>query len=223
MAWWVLSTAVYPIQVEPSSTAMNSTNIGRETVFRIQNEEALFGSKRSTPGMRQAWELAARSRPRLMAQAVRVCRNTSDAEDLVQETLLRFARAFGDVEPLPNSKLCEAWLVTTLTRLFYDQCRRRKAQSYGAAALGMSVGAVVEQEPASRPVFEAITDEQFAQALHALSPRLRATIELHAAGKRYRDIARILDIPTGTVAKRLYDARARLYALLLPLAGVGLL
>jgi len=73
---------------------------------------------------------------------------------------------------------------------------------------------MVETGPASQPLSESITDEQFAQALHALSPRLRAAIELHAAGKRYRDIARILGIPIGTVAKRLHDARIRLYALL---------
>ena len=156
-----------------------------------------------------------------MAQAMRVCRNASDAEDLVQETLLRFLGAFGKIEILPSSKLCEAWLSTTLTHLFYDQCRRRKAQAYGAADPSMGMEVAVEQEPASQPVCETITDEQFAQALHALSPRLRATIELHAAGKKYRDIACTLGISMGTVAKRLHDARARLHALLLLHAGAG--
>ncbi len=199
---------------------MNSTNANTEGVFLIQNEGSLLGPESKAPGMRRAWELAAQSRSRLMAQAMRVCRNESDAEDLVQETLLRFLGAFGEIEALPNHKLCEAWLVTTLTHLFYDQCRRKRAQAYGAADPSMGVGTVVEQEPASQRVSEAISDEQFAQALHALSPRLRATIELHAAGKKYRDIARILGIPMGTVAKRLHDARTRLHALLLQFARV---
>lgn len=198
---------------------MNSPNTGTERVFRIQQAGSLFEPKSRAAGMRQAWELGERSRPRLMAQAMRVCRNESDAEDLVQETLLRFASAFTRVGTLPSGKLCEAWLVTTLTHLFYDQCRRRKAQAYGAVDSSQGVAAVVEQEPAAQPVYEAITDEQFAHALDSLSSKLRATIELHAAGKKYREIARILGIPMGTVAKRLHDARARLHALLLPHAG----
>jgi RNA polymerase sigma-70 factor (ECF subfamily) len=112
-------------------------------------------------------------------------------------------------------------LVTTLTHLFYDQCRKKRVQAQGTADPSLSQAAEVEQEPVSQLVYETITDEQFAQALQALSPKLRATFELHAAGKKYRDIARMLGIQMGTVAKRLHDARAKLHALLLPYAGAG--
>jgi RNA polymerase sigma-70 factor (ECF subfamily) len=200
---------------------MNSTSTSRESASSASNEESLVTPKSRAPGKREAWEFAAQRRDWLCAQARNVCRNGSDAEDLVQETLLKFLRAFEKLESLPSSKICEAWLVTTLTHLFYEQCRKRKVEARGAAEPSLSHEAVIEQEPVSQLVCETITDEQFAQALQALSPKLRATFELHAAGKKYRDIARMLGIQMGTVAKRLHDARARLHALLLPHSGAG--
>jgi RNA polymerase sigma-70 factor (ECF subfamily) len=135
----------------------------------------------------------------------------------VQDTLLRFIQTFGQLEALPQERSCEAWLVTTLTHLFYDQCRKRRVQAQGAQDPHLSNEAVVEapHEPASRPVYDSLTDEQFSQALEKLSPKMRATFELHAAGKKYQDIASSLGIPVGTVSKRLHDARARLREFLL--------
>ncbi|MDY7228722.1 RNA polymerase sigma factor [Hyalangium rubrum] len=161
-----------------------------------------------------AGEFATKRRKWLLLQARNVCRNESDAEDLVQESLLRFIQVFGKMNALPEDRICESWLVTTLNNLFFDQCRRRKVQANGAKDPTLSDEALVVQEPAAQPVYDAVTDEQFAKALQALSPKIRATFELHAAGKKYQDISRSLDIPIGTVAKRLHDARAKLRELL---------
>jgi len=163
----------------------------------------------------RAGEFATQHRAWLLAQANNLCRNATDAEDLVQEVLLRFIQNFGQVESLPNERSCEAWLVTTLTHLFYDQCRRRRVQAQGAQDPHLNNEIVEVHEPASRPVYDTLTDEQFAQALQTLSPKMRATFELHASGKKYQDIARSLGIPVGTVSKRLHDARARLREFLL--------
>ena len=162
----------------------------------------------------QAGAFAMRQRDWLLGQARLMCRNETDAEDLVQEAILRFIQAFDTVETLPGERTCASWLITTLTNLFYDQCRRRRVQANGAKDPLLSEEPVVEHEPSAPTVYDTITDEQFAQALHALSPKMRATFELHAAGKKYQDIARSLDIPVGTVSKRLHDARAKLRELL---------
>jgi RNA polymerase sigma factor (sigma-70 family) len=74
----------------------------------------------------------------------------------------------------------------------------------------LSEEAVVEPELPAPKAADAITNEQFAQALQKLSPKVRTTFEMHAAGKKYQDIAHSLGVPVGTVAKRLYDARAKL-------------
>ncbi|QRN96793.1 RNA polymerase sigma factor [Archangium violaceum] len=163
----------------------------------------------------RAGEFATRYRAWLLAQAHNLCRNATDAEDLVQDALLRFIQTFGQLEALPNERSCEAWLVTTLTHLFYDQCRRRRVQAQGAKDPHLSNEVVVEHEPDARPVYDTLTDAQFSEALQTLSPKIRATFELHASGKKYQDIARSLGIPVGTVSKRLHDARARLREFLL--------
>ena len=166
-------------------------------------------------GHRAAGEFATQRRRWLVVQARNVCRDASDAEDLVQEALLRFIQSFEGLESLPSARACEAWLVTTLTNLFYDQCRKRKVQAQGAQDPRLSEEAVVTLEPPSREAYDDITDELFAQALSTLSPKIRATFELHAKGKKYQDIAQALGIPVGTVAKRLYDAREKLRDFLL--------
>lgn len=159
---------------------------------------------------------AVRYRPWLVVQARNVCGDVNDAEDLAQESLLRFLQAFQKAEGPPHGQACEAWLLTTLTRLFYDQCRRRKVRAHWARDPHLQRERTEEPEPAASAGHDALTDEQFAQALRGLSPKLRATYELHAAGQKYQDIARSLGLPVGTVSKRLHDARAKLHELLRP-------
>ncbi len=159
---------------------------------------------------------AVRYRSWLVAQARNVCGDVNDAEDLAQEVLLRFLQAFEKAEVPPNGYACETWLSTTLTRLFYDQCRRRKVRAHWAKDPHLRREFTEEPESSARPAYDVLTNEQFAQALSGLSPKLRTTFELHAAGKKYQDIARSLGLPVGTVSKRLHDARARLHKLLQP-------
>jgi RNA polymerase sigma-70 factor (ECF subfamily) len=153
----------------------------------------------------------ARRRSWLMAQATKLCRSASDAEDLVQETSLRFIQRYAELMSPQSDRSCEAWLATTLTHLFYDQCRRRKVQAQGVQDPHLLEEALVTPEPPSPEVYDTLTAAQFAEALEqALSPKIRATFMLHAAGMPYQDISRSQGIPVGTVAKRLHDARAKL-------------
>lgn len=159
------------------------------------------------------WAFTTQRRSWLLAHAKGVCRNGSDAEDLVQESILRFVQFFEKVPVAPNEKSCEAWLVRALTNLFYDQCRKRKVQEHGARELSLG-GEAEAPQPAAQPAFDSITDEHFSQALQSLGPKVRETYALHAAGMKYQDISRKLDVPIGTVAKRLHDAREKLRELL---------
>jgi RNA polymerase sigma-70 factor (ECF subfamily) len=161
-------------------------------------------------------ELVIKLRPWLLAQAKNLCRNASDADDLVQESFLRLYRNFEHVAQRPSEAECAKWLITTLTHLFYDQCRRQRVRGEGTNTPVSSEEIAVAAESDSRPIYDTITDEQFAQAIETLSPKVRTTFELHAQGQKYQDIARALDVPVGTVAKRLHDARAKLRAFLLP-------
>lgn len=150
----------------------------------------------------------------LLAQAMKVCRNASDAEDLVQDAILRFIQTFEKVDALPDERRCEGWLVTTLFNLFYSQCRRRKVQAEGASDPRLSGENLVVPGPATGVMYDELTDEQFAQAIDELSPKLRTTLEMHMDGRKYHEIAHAEGVPIGTVAKRLHDARARLKEIL---------
>jgi RNA polymerase sigma-70 factor (ECF subfamily) len=165
-------------------------------------------------------ELLAAKRRWLIAQARNLCRNPVDAEDLVQETMVRFLAAFGQVSQLPNESVCANWLVTTLTNCFYDQLRKQRTRERSAVEPALQE-ASVEPGPPERSIYERISDEQFTSAVQTLSPVARSTFELHARGRKYKEIANELGIREGTVAKRLHDARARLRRLLEPLIQVG--
>src|SRR3954447_16304631 len=63
--------------------------------------------------------------PALYGSALRLCRNEGDAEDLVQETLLRAYRFFDTFEAGTN---CKAWLFRILTNVFCNQYRERERE-----------------------------------------------------------------------------------------------
>lgn len=151
--------------------------------------------------------LVTRHQPWLLAQARNLCRNTIDAEDLVQETLLRFAQTFQHA--VPDDRTSAAWLTTTLHNQFFAQLRKGKVRDRAKADPTFTGGMATPPEEAVT-VYEKVTDEQFEQAVESLSEKLRATFELYAAGKQIPEIAFALGISEGTVAKRLFDARKKL-------------
>ncbi|HEX8704763.1 MAG TPA: RNA polymerase sigma factor [Myxococcaceae bacterium] len=153
-------------------------------------------------------------RQQLVAHARNICRDASDAEDLVQEASLRFLQKYEGMASPQNELSCASWLQTTIQRLFIDQCRRRKVQAQGAQDPHLSEEAVVTLEPPPQEIYDKVTKEAFAEALQALGPKVRATFELHLTGMKYEDIARVQGIPVGTVGKRIHDARAKLRELL---------
>jgi RNA polymerase sigma factor (sigma-70 family) len=159
----------------------------------------------------RAGEFAMQRQRRLMALAVRMCRNRTDAEDLVQEVILRFIQHFGKAEHLPSEPKGEAWLVTAVANLFKDQCRRQRVRENGVKdpTLTAPVLAAQDAQPPSVQVVT-LTDEQFSKAKDTLSPKARETLDLHLAEMSYEDISQSLGIPQGTVRKRLHDARVKM-------------
>lgn len=179
-----------------------------------EREQAMFRtSSMTTKSTHWTGDFAMQRRPLLLMRAKNVCRNATDAEDLVQDTIVRFIQSFGSIGVPPEPRVCEAWLMRVLQNLFIDQCRKRKVQDLGAKEPSLS-NEVAAPEPAADTVFDAITPEQISEALDNLSPKLRETFKLHLSGKKYLEITEILGIPMGTVAKRMHDARHKLHKLL---------
>lgn len=133
----------------------------------------------------------------------------SDAEDLVQDTLVR---AFRAVERFDGAHP-RAWLLTILRHTHLNRQRQRRPDLLrdGDSALLESSGPT---EPAAEDVvvnelFEAVV----AQALQDLSGRHRAVVTLvDIEGLSYQEAADALGVPRGTVMSRLHRARAKIRA-----------
>ena len=152
------------------------------------------------------------------ATALRMTRKPSDAEDLVQETMLRAFKAWHRFEPGSN---CRAWLFRILTNSFINNYRRRRRHNRFANenpedAIAAVYGdtRVKAADPEEELLADALGDEVVA-ALATLGDDYRRVVELaDLRGVRYRDIADRLDVPIGTVMSRLFRARRQLEKLL---------
>ena len=153
------------------------------------------------------WEEVARRYGRfLFTVAFRLTGNEADAQDLVQEVLLRVRRG------LPNYRpgSMEGWLSRITTNAFLDDVRRRRRRPLDALpddpdqVLPADVGADEALEAAVLP-------EDVQRALTALAPDFRAAVVLcDVVGLGYLEIAESLDIPVGTVRSRIHRGRALL-------------
>ena len=163
----------------------------------------------SQPSTVPSWEEVARTHGRfLYSVSYRLCGNHDDAQDLVQEVLVRVQR--GLVTYKPGS--LEGWLSRIATNAFLDDVRRRKRRP---ADILPEYDMLERVAPAS-----ASADEQHAidalpehvqEALRGLPPDYRAAVVLSdVVGLSYEEIAESTNVPIGTVRSRIHRGRARL-------------
>jgi RNA polymerase sigma-70 factor (ECF subfamily) len=138
--------------------------------------------------------------------ALGVLRHREDAEDVAQEAFLRAHRCFASLRDRDRFR---AWLVRVAFRLALDRqrsVRRRRRHEDRAGMEPSSPRGSVEEEMARSEVREKV-----AEAVAALPGRLRIVTVLAALeGHQVRDVARLLDLPEGTVKSRLHLARKAL-------------
>ncbi len=142
--------------------------------------------------------------PELRAFARFLAAQRSEADDLVQETLLRALDRLTQFRP--DSSL-RAWLFTILRNLHYEQRRRRRTE---ARAMAQQLPA-----PSSAPAQEAASDLAGLQIqLQRLPPLLReALVLVGAQGLDYQEAAAICNVQVGTLKARVSRARAQIAAM----------
>ena len=141
-------------------------------------------------------------------------RNDADADDVVQEALLRALRYFGGFRGEQASQ-SRAW-VLAIVRNMASTWRRRHRADEGAAEFDEAVhsDAADGEHPASE-LDRRDARETLAQALERLPRDLREVIVLREIeGLSYKEIGEVVDVPIGTVMSRLSRARKRLQAAL---------
>lgn len=149
----------------------------------------------------------------LYGAALRLTRRPSDAEDLVQDTILKAYRFYDRFEAGTNLK---AWLFKILTNTFINRYRRSaRERSVFEGQMSEPVGEGVMSRAAMRGLIDPVGDAQRAlvvaeiqTALDALPDDYRIMVLLADVEElSYREIADIVGCPIGTVMSRLHRAR----------------
>ena len=147
--------------------------------------------------------------------AVRLTRDRTEAEDLVQEAALLAYRAFGSFQRGTNFK---AWFFRILTNAFYSRHRRDKHEKanlsteevpalylYSRTTEAAMPGA--ESDPATA-ILDRLDTERVGEALDRLPEEYRAVATLYFVDDlSYQQIAEVLECPVGTVRSRLHRGR----------------
>lgn len=146
--------------------------------------------------------------------ALRLTRDPHEAEDVVQDTVIRAYRAIDRFD----GRYPRAWLLTILRNTHRNRLRKRQPQlvwdadrTFGVLPAGGADG----REGPAETVMAALPDPRITGALRALTPAHRAVVLLVDVDQlTYREAAEVLEVPLGTVMSRLHRARKRLRKLL---------
>ncbi|MBU3742364.1 MAG: sigma-70 family RNA polymerase sigma factor [Candidatus Kapabacteria bacterium] len=146
--------------------------------------------------------------------AVRLCRDSDDAADLVQETYLKAFRFFDKFERGTN---CKAWLFRILKNSYINRYRKTSkepdvvgydvVEDFYETIRDPNVAASAPEEE----VFANAMDDEVARAIEALPEEFRTVVILCDIEQfTYEEIAEFVDCPIGTVRSRLHRARKML-------------
>jgi RNA polymerase sigma-70 factor (ECF subfamily) len=141
--------------------------------------------------------------PDLYRAARRLVRRVDDAEDLVQETCLR---AFGALDQVRHPEAAKPWVFTVLRSVFLrDAARWDPVRADASDARGRDQRL---EGPAGESPLQGALIEEARLATQRLPIAFREVVVLaHVGGFSYREMARILGVPLGTVMSRLFRAR----------------
>jgi RNA polymerase sigma-70 factor, ECF subfamily len=169
---------------------------------------------RVNPSRVPAWEDIARDHGQfLYAVAYRLAGDEHDAQDLVQDALLRVRGGLERYEP----GSLKAWLARIVTNLFLDEMRRRKRRPQ--AALPNEHDTMLPCSPGADDVSDGLSDE-VQRALQAIPAEYRVPVVLCAIDDfSYAQIAAATGLPLGTVRSRIHRGRRLLRTALAPSAG----
>jgi RNA polymerase sigma-70 factor (ECF subfamily) len=166
-----------------------------------------MSERRDDPGS-AAEAMFARDRSLLVGVAYRMLGSVSDAEDIVQEAWLRWARV--DTATVHDPR---AFLVRTVTRLAIDRLRRIQARRETYVGPWLPEPLLTSPDPADDTDRAESVSMAMLVVLETLSPLERTVFVLHEAfGYSYADIAEILDRTPPAVRQLAHRAREHVQA-----------
>lgn len=153
----------------------------------------------------------------LYAGALRMTRNPADAEDLVQDTMLRAYRSFDRFEPGTNLK---AWLFRIMTNAYINTYRKKQREPKSVSQDEVEEFDLYRELKAGDPdlartpetiVLDSLVDSDITDAIDDLAEPFRLAVVLSdIEGFSYAEMADIMDVALGTVMSRLHRGRKAL-------------
>jgi RNA polymerase sigma factor (sigma-70 family) len=133
-------------------------------------------------------------------------RNVADAEDLLQDTLLKALRYKDNFQEGTNFK---GWLFTIMRNIFINNYKRKKLQNtitdHSNNQYYLNYGKVSEDTVSNR-----VNEKDINKAITGLSYEFRTPFQMYIDGYHYDEISNAMSIPMGTVKSRIFHARKRL-------------
>ena len=160
--------------------------------------------------------------PQLFSTALRMTRNRSDAEDLVQETYIKGWRSFHTFQEGTNLR---AWLFRIMTNTYINKYNAQKRKGTEVELddveelfLYKRLGSIDQSQLSSSAedqMLDLFTDDEVKNALESLPEDFRIPVLLSDVdGFSYKEIAEMLEIPMGTVMSRLHRGRKAMQKML---------
>lgn len=151
----------------------------------------------------------------LYRTALRMTRNPSDAEDLVQDALVRAYRFYDRFEPGTNFR---AWLFKILTNTYINSYRRKQGRPQESSLDDTEEFFLYNQINDDRggervtdvedTVLDQLGADAIQRAIDQLPPQFRTTVQLSdVEGLSYAEVADALGVAKGTVMSRLFRGR----------------
>lgn len=151
----------------------------------------------------------------LISYAIKLVRNIEDANDLVQETMLK---AFRNRDKFADGTNLKGWLYTIMKNIFINNYRRMINSRVVTDDTDNQYYVNSGKSAGNNGAETRLTMEDLGKALAGLSENLRVPFLMSFRGYKYEEIAEQLAIPLGTVKIRIHTARKKLQA---KLAGYG--
>jgi RNA polymerase sigma-70 factor (ECF subfamily) len=142
----------------------------------------------------------------LKPHAMRLTRDINDAEDLIQETIVR---ALTNEDKFQEGTNIRAWLFTIMKNIFINDYRKKTKRNTVIDTTD-NLYYINTSSTISNAGERAFVMNDIRNALMRVSNELRVPFLMHFKGYKYNEIAEQLHLPLGTVKSRIFFARKEL-------------